>query len=260
MVQTAKDPQEVHLGGSADRKKREGAPRWMVTFADLMSLLFAMFVLILSFSEVDSDSFKRNAGSMHEAFNQPEIQIPSQTVTMTLNNKESTDEPPPEVSEWKENTLYQLRAALATEIKYATTVVLEQGRNIVIRFPDQTAFASGSFELRSDILPVLDKVAEILSRVEGDVEVSGHTDDLPISTATIRSNWDLSTLRASSVVHHLVNRGGLGADRVAAQGYADSRPLVPNTSRENRAQNRRVEVSVQVPASIEKPFTPRIVQ
>lgn len=253
------EPGSEKAASSFERKKREGAPRWMVTFADLMALLFAMFVLILSFAEVNSDSFRRNAGSLRTAFNQPPGQIPSKTVDITLDQRESTDEPE-DLNEWKENTLYQIRAALAQQIKESTAIVVETDSAIIIRFPDTTAFASGSYELRRNIYPVLDKVADILRKIEGDVEVSGHTDDVPISTARIRSNWDLSTARAVSVVHHLVEHNLIKSARITAQGYADSRPLVPNNSPRNRATNRRVEISIALPDTPENKILPEILR
>ena len=99
-------------------------------------------------------------------------------------------------------------------------------------------------ELSSTILPALVKLAKVLAVNKGQILVAGHTDNAPISTARIRSNWDLSTQRAVSVVHYLLEVSIINPARITAQGFADSRPLDPNDTPEHRARNRRVEISV----------------
>jgi len=94
-------------------------------------------------------------------------------------------------------------------------------------------------------LEILDRVAKALAETNGQLMVSGHTDDVPISTGRYRSNWDLSSARASSVVHYLLKNKLIAPGRISATGYADSRPLVPNNSAENRATNRRVEITIR---------------
>lgn len=124
---------------------------------------------------------------------------------------------------------------------------MEFERQIVLRFPDATAFASGRSELQDSILPAIDRLAEILRGVEGQIVVSGHTDSLPIVTDRVRSNWDLSVMRAVSLVHYLIKDDRLAVGRVTAQGFADSRPLTGNDSTDGRAQNRRVEIALDMP-------------
>ncbi len=227
------------------------APAWMVTFADLMALLVALFVLLLSFSEIDSESFKKNAGPMHEAFNKPKS-IPI-TETNQVMVKIQTDLPNIEelerIEEWKANFVDNLNTAMRREIAEKQIVVIEKETSVVIRFPDTTAFSSGSSELRDEVLPTLDKLATMLSRTDGLIKIAGHTDDIPITTSQFRSNWDLSTSRAVSVVHQLLSTDGIDPSRVAAQGFADSRPLEPNDTPENRSANRRVEIVVEADRS-----------
>ena len=119
------------------------------------------------------------------------------------------------------------------------------GGPLVIRFSPDVAFDPGRHELKQSFLPTLDKLARVLTVAPGQIIVAGHTDDVPIATTRYRSNWDLSTARAVSVVQRLLEHGTINPARVSAQGYADSRPLVPNNSQENRAINRRVEISIE---------------
>ena len=241
----ANDDQEIL--GKTHKKALKGAPRWMVTFADLMALLFAFFVLLLSFSDVDSDSFRRNAGPMREAFNKPAGVLPvagsgtaiERTVSIGLQPFQRQDE-------WRSDILDTLRSALADEIARRLIIIVERDDAVVIRFPASTAFASGSDRLRDQVLATLERIAGVLAATEGRILVSGHTDDVPIATAKFRSNWDLSTSRAVSVVHRLLADERVDAARVTARGFADSRPLAANTSPENRAANRRVEIAIEI--------------
>ena len=137
-------------------------------------------------------------------------------------------------------------AEAASEIREARAD--SPGGPVVIRFSPDVAFDPGRHELKQSFLPTLDKLARVLTAAPGQIIVAGHTDDVPIATTRYRSNWDLSTARAVSVVQHLLDHATINPARVSAQGYADSRPLVPNNSPENRAINRRVEISIEQPS------------
>ena len=232
-----------------------GAPRWMVTFADLMSLLFAMFVLLLSFSELDSDSFRRNAGPISEAFNAKPTALPTSEGPPTPTTSLSLDLEPPQIegdpqqlhTQAKASLMDQLRTALAEEIAREQVELIVQDKSVVIRFPSKFAFTSGAEGLTDSILPTIDSISRVLARTPGKIMIAGHTDSTPISTARFRSNWDLSSARAVSVVHRLLANKSIDPGRIASQGFAEHRPLGSNDSPETRAKNRRVEISVEVP-------------
>jgi len=245
-----------------ERRKIEGAPRWMVTFADLMSLLFAMFVLLLSFSKVDNASFTQNAGPMRDAFgkgpkmmrttSQPSIQPgeagPGKGKTQEHIRTRSTAR----VVQFdnsvkaKRSFLFQFRRSMERELAESRILLIDKGDRIIIRFPGATSFVPGSAEMAKDIGPTLDRIASILRATKGQIVVSGHSDNSPISTAQFRSNWDLSSARAVTVVHYLMNKAGIKSSRITAQGFANSRPLVKNNSPENQSKNRRVEISIEI--------------
>jgi chemotaxis protein MotB len=117
---------------------------------------------------------------------------------------------------------------------------------VIIRFPGSAAFASGTADLAAEFMPSLGRIGEVLKSANGRIFISGHTDDVPISTERFRSNWDLSAARAVSVAHYLLN-DHIEAKRVIVQGAADSQPLLPNDTPENRARNRRVEIALEIP-------------
>ena len=115
---------------------------------------------------------------------------------------------------------------------------------VLIRIREKGSFGSGRAELKKEFFPVLKLIAAVLNERDGQFIISGHTDDIPIETKKFRSNWDLSAARASSVVHYFIQEGDIDPERMEVRAMADNEPIVPNDSWENRAQNRRVEISV----------------
>jgi len=220
---------------SLERRKIEGAPRWMVTFADLMALLFALFVLLLSFSDVDSDSFQKNAGPMRDAFGPGRAAPPAGDIVQFDRRVQS-----------KRNFLFQFRRSMEREISDSRIVLLDDGNRIIIRFPGSTSFLGGSDQLADGLAPTLTRVATILKATQGQILVSGHTDNVPIQSARFRSNWDLSSRRAVTVAHFLMQQASVASTRITVQGFADSRPLAKNDTPENRSRNRRVEIAIEI--------------
>ncbi len=120
-----------------------------------------------------------------------------------------------------------------------------QDASIVIRIREKGSFPSGEARFDPAFAPVLAKLRESMSDVDGTIAVAGHTDDIPIKTHLYRSNWDLSSARAVSVVHALLEHGALEAARFVVEGHGDAHPLVPNDTLANRAHNRRVEITIR---------------
>ena len=115
---------------------------------------------------------------------------------------------------------------------------------VLIRIRERGSFGSGYAELQQGFLPILKLIANVLNQRDGHFVVAGHTDDIPIETQRFRSNWDLSAARAASVVHYFIQEGDVDPERMEIRALADNEPIVPNDSWENRAKNRRVEISV----------------
>ncbi len=254
MPSTGPEPQTIV------EEKRLGAPRWMWTFSDLMSLLFALFVMLLTFADFDPGRFERTAEGVRANFGQtrgpPDDRGTRQGIIdirpPSLSGRVVDDvdmEKVEELEAWerlRERTVEDLRAKLFDELSDGRVSLRETERGVLLRFPSESTFASGESALKAAVEPSLLRVAEVLAGVDGKVTVSGHTDDVPISTDRYRSNWDLSTARAVSVVHFLLESGGLDAGRVAASGFAESRPLAPNETPDGRARNRRVEIELEI--------------
>jgi chemotaxis protein MotB len=252
-----------------------GLPPWLATFADLMSLLMCFFVLLLSFAEIDAVRFKKMAESMRDAFGvQREIPVNEIVKGISVVKLEFTPSVNPEPSPLKELRQHtteedkeevkvddamkeavaeqleqemkqqaeDLEVLLREEIDQGLLAIETEHLRIILRIREKGSFPSGSAQLDAGFLEVMHKISAKLGEVPGQIVVAGHTDNVPISTSRFRSNWELSAARAVTVTHALLSDPAVDPERVVVEGYADSRPLVPNDSPENRALNRRVEM------------------
>lgn len=255
------------------RKKKAGSgnqvPAWIVTFADLATLLLTFFILLLSFAQLDVDKYRAMANSMSVAFGSsnvlgegvggsPLTLIDSDTVSLPEPTESETREPefidertdgmaPTKVSAGVVDLASRLISELEAEVASEALSINYDPQKVVIRFSEEATFRSGDAAIKPKMVPIIERVVDVLSACTGDVFVSGYTDDRPISSSRYRSNWDLSAARAVSVVHELVMNQDISADRVVAAGRAETNPLVPNNSPENRALNRRVEIAIRNP-------------
>ena len=260
------------------RRSEEALAGWIVTFADLMALLMCFFVLLLSFSSMDVEKYKRIAETMRSTFgvqapmhfdasyrqriNRGAIAPPStaEPAPLRARRRASARSEPEDTSSEAEQRIVDkvatlvgetehdavaLATALSKEIAAGVMEVETNGRRIVLRVKEHGSFPSGSASLTSDFKPVLKIMRGVLKDTKGQIAVEGHTDDVPISTSAFHSNLELSTSRAISVARGLFEDGALNQRRFTVAGYADSRPLVPNDTLEGRVKNRRVEVVIE---------------
>lgn len=240
------------------KKVMPGAPAWMVTFADLALLLMAFFVLMMSFSSIDLAKYRNVSESMSEAFNDAlgafdkplagrigEEKADSDTFKEEAGNAASqVGESDEEMRQQMRETFSTLKSVLRKEVTEGKVTVESSGNAVIIRFDDSTYFTAGSEALSPDMAPVLQRVANVLLSSPGTVVVEGHTDSQPISTERFRSNWDLSTARAASVVTQLLQYAPIESERVVVQGHADTKPVASNETAADRAKNRRVEIHI----------------
>ncbi len=133
---------------------------------------------------------------------------------------------------------------LSEEIEHGMIELDVQDRRLILRIKEKSSFTSGNADLMDPFIPVLLKMGKAISSTKGMVAVSGHTDDRPISTPRFRSNWELASSRAVTVLHELILNSGLPTDRFQVQGYAETRPVDDNATAAGRSRNRRVEVTL----------------
>jgi chemotaxis protein MotB len=225
--------------------EHENAERWLLTYADLITLLMVFFVVLYSMSSADSTKFKLVSASLQQAFNLEVLQGQaaasiSDGSTQPANPADTmiSSSDVPQVNQIRNKVLAALEGA--TQVPDVTVTVDREG--VVIRLSGSYLFDSGRAELKPNSLAVLDAIAGVIRPLENEVRIDGHTDSVPIDSARYPTNWELSAARALAVTRYLSESDSVRSGRLIAAGFGEFRPLVPNDTRENRAQNRRVEI------------------
>ena len=243
--------------------------RWLVSYADFITLLFAFFVVLYASAQVDQRKVGRLALAIQVAFQELGVfpasttqipmdthePMPFSTVQAIENAKHNTelgrlsssaDGPLSAASEEASlNTLQnELALALRHEIALHTVALHRETDGLVISLREFGFFDSGSAALKPSALPALDRIASILAIRVCRLRIEGHTDNVPIHTSQMASNWELSTARSTELVRLLIVRYNFSPDRLAAAGYAEYHPIASNDTPQGRAQNRRVDVVI----------------
>ncbi len=144
-----------------------------------------------------------------------------------------------------EQQAVELKELLEQEIDAGLLEIETENTKIIIRIREKGSFQSGRANLNPEFFEVISKITEVIAVTPGNIVVAGHTDNIPISTKRFRSNWELSSARAVTVVHAILSNSSIDAGRMKIEGHADSSPLMANDSRDNRAKNRRVELIIE---------------
>jgi chemotaxis protein MotB len=238
--------------------------RWLVSYADFITLLFAFFVVMYSIAQVNNAKYDTLAEALEEVFapksnpdspstDQPVPQSDTVTEVQPIKLDNPTDEEKKKRQRLSDEILHERRVlAKASENLHA---VLEPYINddlvsvktndfwLELEMKSDLLFLSGEAELSKKALPVLRKIAEVLGRMPNMINVEGHTDNVPIDTVEFPSNWDLSAARATSVVRELI-KDYLNPKRLAVVGYGEFHPVADNSTEEGRFKNRRVVLVV----------------
>ena len=235
---------------------------WIMTYADLMSLLMAFFVMLLAMADMDKKKFEEVGKSMKLALGSP---ITENTDSVSDQFKPFDEQSKKEFIEHKvEKNMFEkkiqetkddakkLEEELKEKIKENKIEIITHGRMIIIRLMAEGVFDSGKADIKSDFWPAIQKIKNQLQSVKGDILVSGYTDNIPIENDQFRSNWELSAARAYSVIDHLVGGLKLPADRFVLRGFGETRALMPNDTAENQAKNRRVEILIDQRDPVDK--------
>lgn len=239
-------------------RKKRGKPHeeelneaWLLPYSDLMTLLLALFIALFAMSQTDSSKMQALAQAFTAAFNMggpsffsgmgPSTAMPNTPTTASdstnaayMQENENLREAQEKIEQYiKENNLQD---QVSTELS-------EEG--LMIRLKEKALFASGSAALQGQAEQIVPVIAALLSSLPERVTISGHTDNVPISTAQFPSNWELSSARAVSLMRGLMGaQPALNPARFSALGYSEYRPIASNDTEEGRAQNRRVEVFI----------------
>lgn len=264
-----------------NRRKRHGEPqenrdRWMITYADLITLLLIFFVILFAMSSLDTDKYNIVTSSLSESFRSGSpvleggngiLDAGKTTENKTGNAAEDanatakpTDDPgdktenaAPSARELafreQETKLAELMGVITTYVKENNLgeqiFVADKPQGIEITLSDRFLFDAGKADLKSPALPALQQLSGLFKDIGATISIEGHTDDTPVSAASrYNDNWELSGARALSVLRFFIDREGLNPDTFQYAGYADTRPTADNTTAAGKQKNRRVEIIV----------------
>lgn len=234
------------------RYEHDNHDRWLISYADFVTLLFAFFVVMYSISSVNEEKYKTFGDALNNAFGKEgpssAASAPQGQSMLFMVDRQTVrlGEQQRKIQAHMKNLGVGLSKVMSELIDQKQVSVSQTKRGVEIDISASTLFRTGEAALQPGTLEVLRQVAAVLSKEELPIEVEGHTDDIPIATAQYPSNWELSSARASSVVRLLVENG-VPAKRLAAVGLAANQPLAPNDSPDGRARNRRVTITILSP-------------
>ena len=212
--------------------------RWLVSYADFITLLFAFFVVMFASSETNKFKARKLSESVEKAF--------GHNVAVSAPAKQSSKPEPVADAQFADLTpsLRLLEKQLASELSTGKMHLSMQSRGLVITLGEAAFFAPGEDRVQLSAFESLAKVASALGKLPNPVRLEGHSDSNPIHSARFSSNWELSSARAVQVLKALQDQHGIDRFRLSAAGYADTAPVEPNDNEAGRTRNRRVDLVV----------------
>lgn len=234
-------------------EEHENHERWMVSYADFLTLLFAFFVVMYAISSVNEGKYRVLSESIVSAFRNETVSSggPSIVVIQASSSQPKQVEPnktqdlaKQRQREKMRNVAKDILEVLAPLVQQGKVRVLETTRGVTIEINDSILFSPGQAQLHPTSVKAMQAVAEVLAASDFPIIIEGHTDNVPINTLQFPSNWELSAVRATTVLR-LFADAGVGAERLTAIGYGETRPVEPNLLAEGRARNRRVTIMIE---------------
>ncbi|MBL8423451.1 MAG: flagellar motor protein MotD [Candidatus Accumulibacter phosphatis] len=238
------------------RRKRveehDNHERWLVSYADFITLLFAFFVVMYALSSVNEGKYRILSSSMVSAFRNVPVNSSGQTpmvvptpasVTKASLASKAQEAVKQKQREKMRNVAKEILEVMAPLIEQGKVRVLETSRGVTIEINDSILFSPGQAVLQPQLIKAMQSVAEVLVAADFPITIEGHTDNVPIKNTQFPSNWELSAVRATTVLR-LFADAGIAAGRLTAIGYADTRPVEPNLLADGRARNRRVNILI----------------
>lgn len=244
------------------RDDHDNADRWLVSYADFMTLLFAFFVVMYAISSVNEGKYRVLSNSLVTAFGRPGKEPGTVTNTAEVNiqgirqarREAAQRQAKQQQAERMKKVATELLEVMAPLVSQGVVSVIETDRGITIEINDSLLFAPGQAQLDPRAVRAMRAVADVIAPTEYPIVIEGHTDNVPISTPQFPSNWELSAVRATTVLR-LFADSGVTASRLTAIGYGDQRPVADNGNPIGRARNRRVAIQIEaaVPSASAEP-------
>lgn len=237
--------------------EQKGAPYYMTTFSDMITLMLVFFVLIYSFSVLDVEKFKAFLASFQGVGILTMGPQPLEGESIQEGQEERPLPPPAPNMEAMLQEEQRIRAEIMQVFNQLQSFLAEAGltdvvevrmedRGVALDIKERILFDTGKADLKPEALPVLDRLAQFFQKIPYQISVEGHTDSRPIHTIEFPSNWELSSARSARVVRYLASNHNLDPRRFAAVGFGEFRPVAPNNSEENMALNRRVVMVIHI--------------
>ncbi|OGR40506.1 MAG: flagellar motor protein [Desulfobacula sp. RIFOXYB2_FULL_45_6] len=231
------------------KKQKAGAPEWMNTYSDMVTLLLCLFVLLFAMSTTQQESYKKLTESLRSALGDRSVPEAGIREGLTMHavpseipsENQQIDELGGMIEKEMENIVSEIRELVLFNKLGGEVSVTKSDEGVVITLSDLLLFSEGGTNLSEKGYDILKKVAVVLSKLAYHVKIKGHTDSSPISSTVYPSNWELSSARASMVVRLLVDNG-VPPKYISAEGYAHYYPVATNDTARGRALNRRVEI------------------
>ena len=229
--------------------EKENHERWVISYADLVTLLLGFFIIMYSTSRLDADKFKRFAFGLNTAFHVPLRDGAPGGSPVFVGGRGLL--PGPINTGTIQRDLEAIQTAIDQRSQAAGVggqiIVTRQDDTIVIRLPNQLLFTSASADLRPEALALLDVAGSVIAEVPHQVRVEGHTDNVPVGTERYPTNWELSSARATAVLRYLTEHTRVASGRAFAAGFAEFRAVASNDIPEGRALNRRADIVLLYP-------------
>ena len=241
-------------------EEHENHERWLVSYADFITLLFAFFVVMYAVSSVNEGKYRVLSDSLSSSFSKTKpigdlsvLDFPvSKTRPVVVKEQNASND--------NARTYVKVANAISSANVPEGVKVTSTERGLSIRIADDTLFSSGSSRINPEMQEFLDLMAGMVRELPNFIAVEGHTDNQPIRTAQFPSNWDLSTARANALIRYFTEGHNLRSDRFSSTGFAGTRPIESNTTLEGQSANRRVEVIILRDTSVDAlnshPFLP----
>jgi len=234
-------------------EKEPNHERWLVSYADFITLLFAVFVTLYAMSQTDKKKAEEVLQSMRESFGYSQTSagakptvIDTGSISVIPSMHKMTQAPRRGKSRGSEQDFRATKAAIEAYLlkvgAQAKVSVAVNQRGLVVSLKEAGFFDSGSATLKQDSYSLLKDVVSSLSSYSNSIRVEGHTDNMPISSAAFPSNWELSTSRATNVLQYLTKQDDFDPYKISAAGYGEYRPVADNSVDEGRSKNRRVDI------------------
>lgn len=218
--------------------EHENADRYMITYADLITLLLGLFIILYAISNIDIRKYEKMISALGTVFGNSEY-------NSVVNQNIVPPDSEIKIQETSQEQLGQRLQEVINKNNYGSKVKLvENERGVTIRILDDILFQSGKAELSSGSQKILASLAEIIKQLPNDIRIEGHTDNVPVIGGQFPSNWHLSVARATNTAYFLMNVEGVNPEKVSIVGYSSYKPVADNETDEGKALNRRVDIVI----------------